>query len=178
MGPPETSPQISVKERTTRFEQLKNKYRNQRCLKEINRDTKKEKKSKADDEESSIQDLLKKLNGNIEDMKADLKENTGKIDNMNLKMNELENKNKETEKANKKQFEEIKEKVARIETSVTDKVIELIGPQIKTLKKDLKDEIAGEMIVLMENELKKRFPVVNTEERKEDEKTKNPKKKF
>merc|ERR1711954_126203 len=123
-------------------------------------------------EESSIADLLKKLNGNIEDMKADLKENSGKIDSMNLKMNDLENKNKEADKANKKQFEEIKEKVARIETSVTDKVIELIDPQIKTLKKDLKDEIAGEMIVLMENELKKRFPVVNTEERKENEKNK------
>merc|ERR1712081_86422 len=50
-SPPETSPQISVKERTTRFEQVKNKYRNQRCLKEINRDAKKEKKSKAEEEE-------------------------------------------------------------------------------------------------------------------------------
>merc|ERR1711954_445800 len=105
---------------TTRFEQVKNKYRNQRCLKEFDREAKKEKKPKADEEESSIAELLKKLNGNIEDMKADLKENTGKIDSMNLKMNELENKNKEAEKTNKKQFEEIKEKVARIETSVTD----------------------------------------------------------
>merc|ERR1712081_151506 len=101
-SPPETSPQISVKERTTRFEQVKNKYRNQRCLKEINRDkidARKDKKSKTEDEESSIADLLKKLNGNIEAMKADLKENSGKIDNMNLKMNEIEYKNAETEKA-------------------------------------------------------------------------------
>merc|ERR1712081_113915 len=175
-SPPETSPQISVKERTTRFEQVKNKYRNQRCLKEINRDARKEKKSKAEEEESSIADLLKKLNGNIEDMKADLKENSGKIDSMNLRMNEIENKNVETEKANKKQFEEIKEKVSRIETTVTDKVIEVIDPQTKNLRKDLKDEIAGEMIALMESELKKRFPVVNAEEMKENEKTKNPKK--
>merc|ERR1712081_167806 len=92
-SPPETSPQISVNERTTRFEQVKNKYRNQRCLKEINRDkidARKDKKSKTEDEESSIADLLKKLNGNIKAMKADLKENSGKIDNMNLKMNDIE----------------------------------------------------------------------------------------
>merc|ERR1712112_769611 len=94
---------------------------------------------------------------------------------MNLKMNEIEHKNEETEKANKRQFEEIKAKVSRIETSVTDKVIEIIDPQIKTLRKDLKDELAGEMKALMENEFKKRFPEINGEEGKENEKTKNPK---
>merc|ERR1712081_6847 len=59
-SPPETSPQISVKERTTRFEQVKNKYRNQRCLKEINRDKIDARKSKAEEEESSLADILKK----------------------------------------------------------------------------------------------------------------------
>merc|ERR1712081_102987 len=175
-SPPETSPQISVKERTTRFEQVKNKYRNQRSLKEINRDAKKEKKSKAEEEESSLADILKKLNGNIEDMKADLKANSGKIDKINMKMTEIENKNTEKEKENKKQFDEIKEKVSRIETTVTDKVIEVIDPQIKNLKKDLKDEISGEMLALMETEIKKRFPTMNNEEMKDKEKTKNPKK--
>merc|ERR1711954_207006 len=175
-SPPETSPQMSVKERTTRFEQVKNKYRTQRCLKEINRDTKKDKKSKAEEEESSLAEILKKLNGNIEDMKADLKVNSEKIDKMNLKMNEIENKNIEKEKDNKKQFDEIKEKVSRMETTVTDKVIEVIDPQIKNLKKDLKDEITGDMIALMETEFKKRFPTVNAEEMKDKEKTKNPKK--
>merc|ERR1711954_506985 len=171
-SPPETSPQTSVKERTTRFEQVKNKYRNQRCLKEINRDAKKDKKSKAEEEESSLADILKKLNGNIEDMKADLKVNSEKIDKMNLKMNEIEDKNIEKEKENKKQFDEIKEKVSRMETTVTDKVIEVIDPQIK----DLKDEISGEMLALMETELKKRFPTVSNEEVENKEKTKNPKK--
>merc|ERR1711954_347909 len=114
-SPPETSPKMTVKERTSRFEQVKNKYRNQRCLKEINRekfDARKEKKPKTDDEESSIADLLKKLNGNIESMKAELKDNSGKIDSMNLKMNNIEYKNAETDKANKLQFEEIKSKVS------------------------------------------------------------------
>merc|ERR1712081_59444 len=178
-SPPETYPKVSVKERTSRFEQVKNKYRNQRCLKESNReklDARKEKKPKTEDEESSIADLLKKLNGNIESMKAELKDNSGKIDSMNLKMNDIEYKNAETEKSNKLQFEDIKSKVSRIETSVTDKVIKIIDPQIKSLKKDLKDELADEMKVLMENELKRRFPDMAAEEEMASEKTKNPKK--
>merc|ERR1712081_105679 len=176
-SPPETSPKVSVKERTTRFEQVKNKYRNQRCLKEINREkneARKDKKPRNDEDEPSIADLLKKLNGNIESMKAELKDNSGKIDNINLKMNEIEHKNAETDKANKLQFEEIKSKVARIETSVTDKVIEIFDPQIKSLKKDLKDELAEEMKTLMEKEMNRRFPDRSPEE--VIEKTKNPKK--
>merc|ERR1711954_231927 len=140
-SPPETSPKMTVKERTSRFEQVKNKYRNQRCLKEINRektDARKEKKPKTDDEETSITDLLKKLNGNIESMKTELKENSSKIDNINHKINAIEFKTAENEKANKEQFDEIKSKVDRIETTVTDKVIEIINPQFKTIKKDLK----------------------------------------
>merc|ERR1711954_552810 len=115
-------------------------------------------------DESSIADLLKKLNGNIESMKAELKDNSGKIDKINLKMNEIEHKNAENEKANKLQLEEIKSKVARIETSVTDKVVEIFDPQIKSLKKDLKDELAEEMKSLMEKEIKRRFPDMSSEE--------------
>merc|ERR1711954_312071 len=92
-SPPETSPKMSVKERTSRFEQVKNKYCNQRCLKEINREkneARKEKKPKADEDEPSVADLLKKLNGNIESMKAELKDNSGKIDNINHKINAIE----------------------------------------------------------------------------------------
>merc|ERR1712081_102349 len=166
-SPPETSPKLSVKERTTRFEQVKNKYRNQRCLKESNRekyDARKEKKPKTDDDESSIADLLKKLNGNIESMKAELKDNSGKIDNINLKINAIEHKTAENDKANKLQFEEIKLKVARIETSVTDKVIEIFDPQIKSPKKDLKTYLAAEMKILVEEEINRRFPDRSPEE--------------
>merc|ERR1711954_583014 len=126
-------------------------------------------------DEPSIANLLKKLNGNIESMKAELKDNSGKIDNINLKMNEIEHKNAENEKANKIQFEEIKPKVTRIETSVTDKVVEIFDPQIKSLKKDLKNELAEEMKSLMEEEIKKRFPDISTEKKTVIEKTKNPK---
>merc|ERR1711954_295874 len=147
-------------------------YRNQRCLKEINRektDARKEKKPKADDEETSIADLLKKLNGNIESMKTELKENSSKIDNINYKINTIESKTAENEKANKKQFDEIKSKVDRIETTVTDKVIEIIDPQFKTIKKDLKNELAEDMKILMEQELNRRFPEKPPEEEREND---------
>merc|ERR1712081_10694 len=104
-------------------------------------------------------------------MKAELKDNSGKIDSMNLKMNYIEHKNAENDKANKLQFEEIKSKVARIETSVTDKVVEIFDPQIKSLKKDLKDELAEEMKTLMEKEINRRFPDRSTEEEIMIEKT-------
>merc|ERR1711954_566340 len=103
----------------------------------------------------SIADLLKKISGNIESMKAELKDNSGKIDKINVKMNNIEYKNDANEKANKLQFEEIKSKVARIETTVPDKVVEIIDPQIKSLKKDLKSYLAAEMKTLVE-ELKRR----------------------
>merc|ERR1711954_261259 len=121
-----------------------------------------------------ITDLLKKLNGNIESMKTELKENSSKIDNVNHKINTIELKTAENEKANKEQFDEIKSKVDRIETTVTDKVIEIIDPQFKTIKKDLKKELAEDMRILMEKELNRRFPEKPPEE--EREKTKNQKK--
>merc|ERR1711954_513827 len=131
-SPPEKSP-VSVKERTSRFEQVRDKYKNQRCLKEINRSRevqKKEKKPKSnqEDEEGSISELLKTINANILSMKTDLKTNSQKIDNINDKIVDLEVNAGKNERENKKRFEEINENVARIETNVTDKVINVIDP--------------------------------------------------
>merc|ERR1711954_161876 len=124
----------------------------------------------------SIADLLKKISGNIESMKAELKDNSGKIDKINVKMNAIEYKNDANVKANKLQFEEIKSKVAKIETTVTDKVVEIIDPQIKSLKIDLKSDLAAEMKTLVEEEMKRRFPDKPAEEEVVIEKSKDPKK--
>merc|ERR1712081_136376 len=118
--------------------QVRDKYKNQRCLKEINRsrdNTKKEKKPKAnqEDEEGSISELLKTINANILSMKSDLKTNSQKIDNINDKIVDLEVNAGKTEKENLKRFEAINANVARLEATVTDRVIETIDPQIKSL---------------------------------------------
>merc|ERR1712081_132897 len=64
--PPETPPKMSVKERTSRFEQVKEKYKTsgKEIRKEINhvKYDKKEKKPKNEDEEGSISNLLKTIN--------------------------------------------------------------------------------------------------------------------
>merc|ERR1711954_287907 len=159
--PPKSSP-VSVKERKSRFEQsVQDKYR-ERCQK-ISREkikTKRELKSKAnqDDDENSVASLLKKISADICTMKSDLKENNQKIDSINDKIQDLENNAEKTAKSNKLQFELINGKVARLETNITDKVIEKLDPQIKTLKNDLKKDLKDDLTSLVDEQLAKRFP--------------------
>merc|ERR1711954_466849 len=97
---------------------------------------KKEKRPKnnPEEEEGSIANLLKTINANILSMKTDLKTNSEKIDSINDKIGDIKVKADKSEKENKKRFDAINANVARIETNVTDKVINVIDPQIKSLK--------------------------------------------
>merc|ERR1712081_89977 len=161
--------------------QVRDKYKNQRCLKEINRsrdNTKKEKKPKAnqEDEEGSISELLKTINANNLPMKTDLKTNSQKIDNINDKIVDLEVNAGKSERENKKRFEEINENVARIETNVTDKVINVIDPQIKSLKAELKSDMSNELKSLVQEEFNRRFPGNNEVVESEDKNNKIQKK--
>merc|ERR1711954_235211 len=174
-SPPEKSPKVSVKERTSRFEQVREKYKSQRCHKEINRNRdaqKKEKKPKSnqDEEEGSISDLLKTINANILSMKTDLKMNSQKIDSINDKIVDLEVNAGKSKRENKRRFEAINENVARIETNVTDKVLNAIDPQIKSLKAELKSDMSNELKSLVQEELNWRFPI-NPEEVESEDKT-------
>merc|ERR1712081_147828 len=140
MGPPEVSPKLTVQERKSRFEAVQEKYRNQRCQKETKEKlkNKRDKKPKADEEDESIASLLKRISADINTMKGDLKVNNQKIDSVNDKIHDIEVNAEKTAKANKLQFEMINEKVARMETNITDRVLEKIDPHIKTLKSDLR----------------------------------------
>merc|ERR1712081_154228 len=162
-SPPEKSPKVSVKERTSRFEQVREKYKSQRCHKEINRNRdvqKKDKKTKVnqDEEEGSISELLKTMNANILSMKSDLKTNSQKIDNINDKIVDLEVNAGKTEKENLKRFEAINANVARLEATVTDRVIETIDPQIKSLKGELCHDLREDLKAIVDEELASRFP--------------------
>ena len=165
---PETSPKVSVRERTSRFEQVRDKYKTQRSMKEFNRGrdaNKKEKRPKinTDEEEGSISDLLKTINANILSMKTDLKSNSEKIDSINNKIVDLEVNAGKNEKENKKRFDAINANVARIETNVTDKVVNIIDPQIKSLKAELKSDMSSELKSLVQEEFNRRFPKENEE---------------
>merc|ERR1711954_635191 len=129
-SPPEVSPKISVRERKSRFEAVQEKYRTQRCLKESRGKLriKKDKKPKVnpDEDDESIASLLKRISADICTMKVDLKENNLKIDSVNDKIKDIEANTEKATKSNKLQFEMINGKVTRLETSITDKVIEKI----------------------------------------------------
>ena len=137
-------------------------------MKEYNRGrdaNKKEKRTKtnADEEEGSISDLLKTINANILSMKTDLKSNSEKIDSINNKIVDLEVNAGKNEKENKKRFDAINANVARIETNVTDKVVNIIDPQIKSLKAELKSDMSSELKSLVQEEFNRRFPKENEE---------------
>merc|ERR1711954_341914 len=178
--PPETPPKMSVKERTSRFEQVKEKYKSsgKEIRKEINRvkhDTK-EKKPKNEDEDGSISNLLKTINANILAMKSDLKTNSEKIDGINDRICDIEVKADKSEKENQRRFDAISANVDRIETNVTDKAINIVDPQIKLLKAKLKADMASELRSIVDEEIKKRFPSVNEEGEPDEKNSKNQKK--
>merc|ERR1712112_166221 len=106
-------------------------YKNQRCEKESREKLKlkRDKKPKSEDDES-ITSLLKSISADIKTMKVDLKQSNQKIDSVNDKIKDIEVNAEKAAKTNKLQFEMINGKVARMETSITDKVIEKIDPQI------------------------------------------------
>merc|ERR1711954_300302 len=131
----------------------------QRCLKESREKLKIKKdkmlKPKPDDEEDSIASLLKRISADISTMKVDLKENNHKIDSVNDKIKDIEANAEKATKSNKLQFEMINGKVARMETSIPDKVIEKTDPQIKTLKNDLRNDLNDDLRNLVSEEIAK-----------------------
>merc|ERR1712081_37233 len=174
-SPPAVSPKLTVQERKSRFEAVQEKYRNQRCQKETREKLKmkRDKKPKAspDEEDESIASLLKRISADINTMKGDLKVNNQKIDSVNDKIHDIEVNAEKAAKANKLQFEMINGKVARMETNITDCVIEKIDQQIKTLKNDLRQDLNVDLRNLVKEEIALRFPEEREGENDEDETT-------
>merc|ERR1711954_594685 len=174
-SPPEISPKLTVQERKSRFEAVQEKYRNQRCQKQSREKLKNKRDYKAkasqEDEDESIASLLKRISADISTMKGDLKVNNQKIDSVNDKINDIEVNAEKTAKANKLQFEMINKKVARMETNITDRVIEKIDPQIKTLKSDLRKDLNDDLRNLVMEEIARRFPEKNEEEKGDEAST-------
>merc|ERR1712081_61914 len=114
--------------------------------------------------------LLKRISADICTMKVDLKQNNLKLDSVNDKIKDIKANAEKATKSNKLQFEMINGKVTQMETSITDKVIEKIDPQIKTLKNDLRNDLNEDLRNLVSEEIAKRFPET-AEAKKEDDET-------
>merc|ERR1711954_416322 len=123
----------------------------------------------------SIANLLKTINANILSTKTDLKTNSEKIDSINDEIGDIEVKADRSEKENKKRFDAINANVARIEMNVTDKVINVIDPQMKSMKAELKADMSTQLKSLVEEEMNRRFPTNSEDTVAEDKTNKNPK---
>merc|ERR1712114_11884 len=98
-NPPSPKGAISVKETTSKFDQLANKYKSQRNLKDTNKEKSKfkrnTKKTPAETVEDPITKMLKKIMADIAEIKTNVKGNNHKIDDLTTKVESIENKTKE-----------------------------------------------------------------------------------
>merc|ERR1711954_481901 len=110
-NPPSPKGAISVKETTSKFDQLANKYKSQRNLKDTNKEKFKfkrnTKKTPVETVEDPIMKMLKKMMADIAEIKTDVKGNNHKIDDLTLKVENIEMKNKEIEDKTNEKFEKI-----------------------------------------------------------------------
>merc|ERR1712081_51473 len=124
-NPPSPKGAISVKETTSKFDQLANKYKSQRNIKDTNKEKAKfkrtAKKNPVETVEDPITKMLKKIMADFTEIKTDVKGNNTKIDDLTLKVEKLETKNIEDEKNTYEKFKKIKEDINKVEDNVMSK---------------------------------------------------------
>merc|ERR1711954_184134 len=155
MGSPKGS--ISVKETTSKFDQLASKYKNQRNLKDTNKEKSKfkrnVKKTPTETIEDPITEMLKKMMADITEIKTDVKGNNNKIDDLTSKVENLETKQKEAEELNTNALKKMKEDLANVEQSVTSKLMKEIEPTLGLMKNEIQDNVNANMRRLIQEEM-------------------------
>merc|ERR1711954_369958 len=111
--PPSPKGKISVKETKAKFE-LQEKYRNQRNLKDVNKEKNKFKRNCKKTTVETVEDPIVKM---LKDMMADLKEIKNDVKGNNSKIDQLTDK-----------VEELKEEIGKIEERVTTKLMTEMEP--------------------------------------------------
>merc|ERR1711954_473143 len=85
-NPPSPKGAISVKETTSKFDQLANKYKSQRNLKDTSKEKSKFKRNTKNNPVEKVEDpitkMLKKIMADISEIKTDVKGNNNKIDDL------------------------------------------------------------------------------------------------
>merc|ERR1711954_173373 len=147
MGSPKGS--ISVKETTSKFDQLASKYKNQRNLKDTNKEKSKfkrnVKKTPTETIEDPITKMLQKMMADISEIKTDVKGNNNKIDDLTSKVENLETKQKEAEELNTNALKEMKDDLANVEKNVTSKLMKEIEPSLGVMKNEIQDNVNANM---------------------------------
>merc|ERR1711954_255700 len=156
-NPPSPKGSMSVKETTSKFDQLANKYKNQRNLKDTSKEKAKfkrnVKKTPVETIEDPITKMLKKMMADISKIKTDVKGNNNKIDDLTSKVENLETKHKEAEEHNTNALKEMQEDLANVEQSVTSKLMKEIEPSLGQMKNEIQDNVNSNMRRLIQEEM-------------------------
>merc|ERR1711954_21993 len=154
-----TSPRgkISVKETKAKFE-LQEKYRNQRNMKDLQKEKTKFKgrtckKTSVEVVEDPIARLIKEMHADIKEIKVDQKSNNKKIDDLNDKVIHLENKSIDTDLKHTKTIEELKGQMSSMETSVTSKLLSEIEPSLNGMRDEIQKSIGIDLRRLVKEEI-------------------------
>merc|ERR1711954_598810 len=142
---------------TSKFDQLANKYKSQRNLKDMNKEKSKfkrnTKKTPVETVEDPITKMLKKMMADIAEIKTDVKGNNNKIDELTSKVENLETKNKENEDSTNEKFKQIKNDISKVEENVPSKLLKEIEPSLNAMKVDMKDTMGTDIRRIVQEEL-------------------------
>merc|ERR1712081_165007 len=170
MGSPKGK--VNVKETTSKFDSMAAKYRNQRNLKDINKEKGKFKRTAKKQPNETIEDPLakwmKEMRDDIKEMKSDVKGNTSKLDDLSNKVENLETKRKEADERNTNAFQEMREEISHVEERVTNKLMKEIEPSLNSMKNEIQDSVNVDIRRLIKEEmaLQKMAEAKNTENEK------------
>merc|ERR1711954_351352 len=156
-NPPSPKAGMSVKETTSKFDQLASMYKNQRNLKDTSKEKAKFKRNVKKTPVETIDDpvtkMLKKIMADISEIKSDVKGNNHKIDDLTSKVDNLESKQKESEENNTNALQEMKKEIANVEKNVTSKLMKEIGPSLSVMRTEIQDNVNDNMRRLIQEEM-------------------------
>merc|ERR1712081_15553 len=154
---PPSPPKVSVKDTKAKFEDIQNKYRNQRNQKDVVKDKSKFKrnckKTPTEVVEDPIAKMLKKMMADLSEIKTDVKTNNSKIDGLTDKVNDLETKNKNIEEKNENQLKELCEEISNVEEKVTTKLMSEIMPSLEGMRKELHTSASQDLRRIVQEEI-------------------------
>merc|ERR1711954_212705 len=142
---------------TSKFDQLANKYKSQRNLKDMGKEKSKfkrnTKKTPVETVEDPITKMLKKMMADIAEIKTDVKGNNHKIDELTSKVENIETKSKENEDATKEKFKQIQNDISKVEENVTSKLLKEIEPSLNAMKGEMQNSIRIDIRRIVQEEL-------------------------
>merc|ERR1711954_586365 len=148
---------ISVKETTSKFDQLASKYKNQRNLKDTTKEKSKFKRNVKKNPIETIEDpvtkMLKKIMSDISEIKSDVKGNNSKIDDLTSKVENLETKGKENEETMNEKLKKINDDIGKVEVRVTEKLMAEIEPSLGVMKSEIQNSIGTDLRRLVQEEV-------------------------